>query len=127
MNLKPLTPILEWLIEEQAGLLGKDIANLAEIAPATWSKVRQGKQDLSSDLIWRVMGAIATLRPRSVCAEVVQVIEGKNFHLGNGSVTFSISRIIECSTDEELDEMMTLLVRQIFLRARKKTESVLPL
>jgi len=74
--LKPLTPILQWLIEEQADISGKDLAKIALIAPQTWSKVRQGKQDLSSELIWRVMCAIASIRPRSDCARVVALMEG---------------------------------------------------
>lgn len=113
---KPSTPILEWLVEEQAGLEGKAIAEVAGISPATWSKVRQGKQDLSSDLVWRVMCAIAHLRPRSACAEVVQVIEGKKFRLDR---RLSLAEIIEASTEEELEAMMVLIVRKMFPNEKK--------
>ena len=74
---EPLTPLLKWLCEEQADIHGKDLAELSDIAPQTWSRVRQGKQDLSSDLLWRCMKAIAKLRPRSECAEVIRIVSSQ--------------------------------------------------
>ncbi|MEG4286284.1 hypothetical protein QUB68_24450 [Microcoleus sp. A006_D1] len=74
---EPLTPLLKWLCDEQADIHGKDLAELSDIAPQTWSRVRQGKQDLSSDLLWRCMEAIAQLRPRSECAEVIRIVSSQ--------------------------------------------------
>ncbi|MEG4997696.1 hypothetical protein [Microcoleus sp. B4-D4] len=71
---EPQTPLLKWLCDEQADIHGKDLADLSSISPQTWSRVRQGKQDLSSDLLWRCIQAIAQLRPRSECAEVVRIV-----------------------------------------------------
>lgn len=75
---EPVSPLLKWLCEEQADIHGKDLAELSGIARQTWSKVRQGKQDLSSDLLWRCIQAIAQLRPRSECAEVVRIVSPQN-------------------------------------------------
>ena len=50
---EPVSPLLRWLCEEQADIHGTELAELSGIARQTWSKVRQGKQDLSSDLLWR--------------------------------------------------------------------------
>jgi predicted transcriptional regulator len=74
---EPLTPLLKWLCDEQADIHGKDLAEISGIAPQTWSRVRQGKQDLSSDLLWRCMKAIAQLRPRSECAEVIRIVSSQ--------------------------------------------------
>ncbi|MEO9127338.1 MAG: hypothetical protein ABI262_22035 [Microcoleus sp.] len=74
---EPLTPLLKWLCDEQADIQGKDLAELSGIAPQTWSRVRQGKQDLSSDLLWRCIKAIAQLRPRSECAEVIRIVSSQ--------------------------------------------------
>lgn len=115
MEPKPLNPILDWLIDEQGGLEGKAIAKAAGVSATTWSKIRQGKQDPSSDTLWRVMCAIAELRPRSVCAEVVVTIEGKKPLRGAPSPP-SLTAIIDSSTDEELEIMMVLLVRKLFPR-----------
>lgn len=71
---EPLTPLLKWLCDEQADIHGKDLAEISGISPQTWSRVRQGKQDLSSDLLWRCIEAIARLRPRSECAEVIRIV-----------------------------------------------------
>lgn len=74
---EPVSPLLKWLCEEQADIHGTDLAELSGIARQTWSKVRQGKQDLSSDLLWRCMEAIAQLRPRSECAEVIRIVNSQ--------------------------------------------------
>lgn len=110
---QPLTPILEWLCEEQAGISGKDLAETAGIAPQTWSKVRQGKQDLSSELIWRILHAIAFLRPESDAAKIVAIIEGKNV------LHDSLTDLIEKSSDAELEAAMLLIIRKIFSKERE--------
>ncbi len=71
---EPLTPLLKWLCDEQADIHGKDLAEISGISPQTLSRMRQGKQDLSSDLLWRCIEAIARLRPRSECAEVIRIV-----------------------------------------------------
>lgn len=75
---EPVSPLLRWLCEEQADIHGTELAELSGIARQTWSKVRQGKQDLSSDLLWRCMEVIARLRPRSECAQVVRIVTSQN-------------------------------------------------
>jgi len=74
---EPVSPLLKWLCEEQADIQGTELAQLSGIARQTWSKVRQGKQDLSSDLLWRCMEVIAQLRPRSECAEVIRIVNSQ--------------------------------------------------
>lgn len=69
---------MRWLCEEQADINGTELAQLSGMARQTWSKVRQGKQDLSSDLLWRCMEVIARLRPRSECALVVSIVTSQN-------------------------------------------------
>ncbi len=75
---EPLTPLLKWLCDEQADIHGKDIAEISGISPQTLSRMRQGKQDLSSDLLWRCMEAIAKLRPRSECVQVICIVSPQN-------------------------------------------------
>jgi transcriptional regulator with XRE-family HTH domain len=75
---EPLTPLLKWLCDEQGDIQGKDLAEISGISPQTLSRVRQGKQDLSSDLLWRCMEAIARLRSRSECAQVVCIVKPEN-------------------------------------------------
>lgn len=75
---EPQTPLLKWLCDEQADIQGKDLAEISGISPQTLSRVRQGKQDLSSDLLWRCIEAIAQLRPRSECTEVIRIVNPQN-------------------------------------------------
>jgi transcriptional regulator with XRE-family HTH domain len=75
---EPVSPLLRWLCEEQADIHGTELAELSGIARQTWSKVRQGKQDLTSDLLWRCMEVIARLRPRSECSQVVSIIKSQS-------------------------------------------------
>ena len=75
---EPVSPLLRWLCEEQADINGTQLAELSGIARQTWSKVRSGKQDLSSDLLWRCMEVIARLRPRSECGQVVSIVKSQN-------------------------------------------------
>ena len=75
---EPVSPLLRWLCEEQADINGTQLAELSGIARQTWSKVRSGKQDLSSDLLWRCMEVIARLRPRSECGQVVCIVKSQN-------------------------------------------------
>ena len=75
---EPVSPLLRWLCEEQADINGTQLAELSGIARQTWSKVRSGKQDLSSDLLWRCMEVIARLRPRSECYQVVCIVKSQN-------------------------------------------------
>jgi transcriptional regulator with XRE-family HTH domain len=74
---EPVSPLLRWLCEEQADIHGTELAELSGIARQTWSKVRQGKQDLTSDLLWRCMEVIARLRPRSECSQVVSIVKSQ--------------------------------------------------
>ncbi|MEB3831889.1 hypothetical protein [Phormidium sp. CCY1219] len=112
METKPTAPIIEWLIEEQGGLEGKEVSEVAGISPVTWSKIRQGKQNPTGDTIWRVMCAIAALRPRSACAEVVQIIKGEKRQPP------SLANIIEASTEEELEAIMKLIIKRLFSEKR---------
>jgi len=75
---EPVSPLLRWLCEEQADIHGTELAELSGIARQTWSKVPQGKQDLSSDLLWRCMEVIARLRPRDECNRVVTIVKSQN-------------------------------------------------
>jgi|SRR4028119_399278 transcriptional regulator with XRE-family HTH domain len=75
---EPVSPLLRWLCEEQADIHGTELAELSGIARQTWSKVRQGKQDLTSDLLWRCMEVIARLRPRSECSQVVSIVKSQS-------------------------------------------------
>lgn len=107
---EPLTPILLWLTEEQADISGKELAEIAGIAPQTWSKVRTGKQDLSSDLLWKVLKAIAYLRPASDVARVVSLIEGKKFR----APAVSLTAVIDAADEEELEGAMLQIVKRMF-------------
>jgi transcriptional regulator with XRE-family HTH domain len=75
---EPLTPLLKWLCDEQADIQGKDLAEITGISAQTLSRARQGKQDLSTDFLWRCMEVIARLRPRSECAQVVRIVKAEN-------------------------------------------------
>jgi predicted transcriptional regulator len=109
---QPLTPILEWLIEEQAGITGKELAQISGIAPQTWSRVRQGRQDLTTESLWKIIEAIAQLRPRSECAQVIAIIQGKK----KRQQQITLPEMIEISSDRELEEAMILIVRKLFPR-----------
>jgi len=75
---EPVSPLLRWLCEEQADINGTELAELSGISRQTWSKVRQGRQDMTSDLLWRCMEVIARLRPRSECGQVVSIVKSQN-------------------------------------------------
>lgn len=117
-NDKPLTPILQWLSREQADITSKQISEITGITPQTLSKVRQGKQDLSSDLLWRVMEAIAYLRPNSDCARVISLIRGKNF----SKEKFSLFDAIAAADDSELEKAMLQIVARMFPKSCKKND-----
>lgn len=106
--------MLKWLCSEQA-ISGKELAELSGIAPQTWSKVRQGKQDLSSGLLWRCMKAIALLQPRSDVARVVDIIEG------NSRPVVSLNQLIEVSEDKELGEILVVVSDELARRLKTKT------
>lgn len=113
---QPLTPILEWLIEEQAGITGKELAQISGVAPQTWSRVRQGRQDLTTESLWKIIEAIAQLRPRSECAQVVAIIQSSE-----KKKTLTLAEMIDTSSDRELEEAMILIVRKLFPRSSKNT------
>lgn len=111
---EPLTFLLKWLCEEQADITGKELAEISGIAPQTWSKVRQGKQDLSSDLLWRILKAIAVLRSNSEAARVVAIVEGK--YWSRPTTTQTLSDLIQIAEDNELEAAMIMIVRRMFPR-----------
>jgi transcriptional regulator with XRE-family HTH domain len=110
----PLTPILQWLIDEQGGtgITGKELANISGIAPQTWSRVRQGHQDLTTESLWKIIEAIAQLRPQSECAQVISIIQGKKKRLKQ----LTLPEMIEVSSEKELEEAMILIVKKLFPR-----------
>lgn len=110
----PLTPILQWLINEQGatGITGKELANISGIAPQTWSRVRQGHQDLTTESLWKIIQAIAQLRPQSECAQVISIIQGKKKRLKQ----LTLPEMIEVSSEKELEEAMILIVKKLFPR-----------
>jgi transcriptional regulator with XRE-family HTH domain len=114
---EPLSPILKWLCEEQADIHGKDLAELSGIARQTWSKVRQGKQDLSSDLLWRCMEAIARLRPRSECAEVIRIVNSQKAAFEKQEKEHPLLRIeralSELKDEAEENQAMMLMARRL--------------
>jgi transcriptional regulator with XRE-family HTH domain len=115
---EPVSPLLKWLCEEQADIHGKKLAEVSGIAPQTWSKVRQGKQDLSSDLLWRCMEAIAKLRPRSECASVIRIVSQKNDfqtkRVKEEPPLLRIERALEELKDEtEENQAMLLMARRL--------------
>ena len=116
---EPLTPLLKWLCEEQADIQGKDLAEISGISPQTLSRMRQGKQDLSSDSLWRCMQAIARLRPRSECASFVSTVNSEKHRfeqaLAKPEPPLSrIERALEELKDEtEENQAMLLLARRL--------------
>lgn len=116
---EPLTPLLKWLCDEQADIQGKDLAEISGISPQTLSRVRQGKQDLSSDLLWRCMEAIARLRPRSECAEVVRTVNSEKNRFEQKRAAeehplLRIERALEELKDEtEENQAMLLMARRL--------------
>ncbi len=111
---KPLSPILQWLVGEQANIKVNKLAKMAGIAPTTFSNVRHGKQDLTSELLWRLMNAIAELRPNSDCAQVVALIRGQNFSRQKNSLSDVIAAAIDVADDAELEEAFKLFGQKIF-------------
>lgn len=123
---EPLTPLLKWLCDEQADIHGKDLADLSSISPQTWSRVRQGKQDLSSDLLWRCMEAIAQLRPRSECAEVIRIVSPQKNVFGNKKrereehPLLRIERALSELRDETEENQVMLLVARHLRESHRK-------
>lgn len=118
---EPVSPLLRWLCEEQADIHGTELAELSGIARQTWSKVRQGKQDLSSDLLWRCMEVIARLRPRSECGQVVSIVKSQNAENNKREREEHPLLRIERALDELKDE--TEENQAMLLMARRLRES----
>lgn len=122
---EPVSPLLKWLCEEQADIHGKELAEVSGIAPQTWSKVRQGKQDLSSDLLWRCIEAIARLRPRSECAEVIRIVSSQKnvFEKKREREEHPLLRIeralSELKDETEENQAMQLMMRRLRESPRK--------
>jgi transcriptional regulator with XRE-family HTH domain len=116
---EPLTPLLKWLCEEQADIQGKDLAEITGISPQTLSRMRQGKQDLSSDFLWKCMKAIARLRPRSECASFVSAIDSEKYRFEKTIAKsepplLRIEQALEELKDEtEENQAMFLLMRRL--------------
>ncbi len=125
MENKPLTPIVRWLFDEQGNIPNKDLAEIVGITPQSLSRAKHGKQDLSSDYLWRLMVAIAKLRPHSDCAEFVRLIEkGKLFSLSQ-TQTQTLSSVIAAADDSELEMAMLQIVRRMFPKSRVNTDTEL--
>jgi transcriptional regulator with XRE-family HTH domain len=126
---EPVSPLLRWLCEEQADIHGTELAELSGIARQTWSKVRQGKQDLTSDLLWRCMEVIARLRPRSECGQVVSIVKSQNDSENGGGEReehplLRIERALSELKDEtEENQAMLLMARR--LRESKNKSSLI--
>jgi transcriptional regulator with XRE-family HTH domain len=114
---EPVSPLLKWLCEEQADIHGTELAKISGIARQTWSKVRQGKQDLSSDLLWRCMEAIARLRPRSECAQVIRIVNSQKTSFEKEEREHPLLRIeralSELKDEAEENQAMLLLARRL--------------
>ncbi len=126
---EPLTPLLKWLCDEQADIQGKDLAEITGISAQTLSRARQGKQDLSTDFLWRCREVIARLRPRSERAQVVRIVNAEN---GSESKKrereehplLRIERALSELKDEtEENQAMLLMARR--LRESKKNVSLI--
>jgi transcriptional regulator with XRE-family HTH domain len=117
---EPVSPLLRWLCEEQADINGTELAELSGISRQTWSKVRQGKQDMTSDLLWRCMEVIARLRPRSECGQVVSIVKSQTESKKRGTEEHPLLRI-ERALDELKDE--TEENQAMLLMARRLRES----
>jgi transcriptional regulator with XRE-family HTH domain len=125
---EPVSPLLRWLCEEQADIHGTELAERSGIARQTWSKVRQGKQDLSSDLLWRCMEVIAQLRPRSECGWVVSIVKSQNAENKKREIEepplLRIERALSELKDEtEENQAMLLMARR--LRESKNNASLI--
>jgi transcriptional regulator with XRE-family HTH domain len=114
---EPVSPLLKWLCEEQADIHGTELAKISGIARQTWSKVRQGKQDLSSDLLWRCMEAIARLRPRSECAQVIRIVNSQKTSFEKEEREHPLLRIeralSELKDEAEENQAMLLMARRL--------------
>jgi transcriptional regulator with XRE-family HTH domain len=124
---EPVSPLLRWLCEEQADINGTQLAELSGIARQTWSKVRSGKQDLSSDLLWRCMEVIAKLRPRSECYQVVSIVNSQNENKKREREEHPLLRIeralAELKDETEENQAMLLMARR--LREAKNNTSLI--
>lgn len=112
-----LSPLIEWLVQEQADIAGKELAEVAGIAPNTWSRAKTGKLELSAELSWRVMKAIALLRPRSDAARVVEIIEGregKKFSQPRLTIGEQLETLISTVDDSELEAVFRVLTTRVF-------------
>jgi transcriptional regulator with XRE-family HTH domain len=119
MESKASNPIVRWVFNEQAGISNKDLAEIVGITQQSLSRARHGKQDLGSDFLWRLMVAIAKLRPHSDCAEFVGLIErGKLFQ----SQSRTLSSVVAAADDSELEIAMLLIVQKLFSKSRVNTD-----
>jgi transcriptional regulator with XRE-family HTH domain len=124
---EPVSPLLRWLCEEQADIHGTELAELSGIARQTWSKVRQGKQDLSSDLLWRCMEVIARLRPFSDCGLVVCIVKSQNDSERKEREEPPLLRIERALSElkDETEENQALLLMARRLRESKNKASLI--
>ena len=124
---EPVSPLLRWLCEEQANINSTQLAELSGIARQTWSKVRSGKQDLTSDLLWRCMEVIARLRPRSECGQVVCIVKSQNAENEREREEHPLLRIeralAELKDETEENQAMLLMARR--LRESKNNASLI--
>jgi hypothetical protein len=124
---EPVLPLLRWLCEEQADINGTQLAELSGIARQTWSKVRWGKQDLSSDLLWRCMEVIARLRPRSECGQVVCIVKSQNAKKEREREEHPLLRIERALSElkDETEENQAMLLMARRLRESKNNASLI--
>ena len=124
---EPVSPLLRWLCEEQADINGTQLAELSGIARQTWSKVRSGKQDLSSDLLWRCMEVIAKLRPRSECYQVVSIVKSQNENKKREREEHPLLRIERALSElkDETEENQAMLLMARRLRESKNKASLI--
>lgn len=119
---EPVSPLLRWLCEEQADIHNTELAEKSGIARQTWSKVRHGKQDLSTDLLWRCMEAIARLRPFSECGRVVSIVKSQNAEYTEPPLLRIERALSELKDETEENQAMLLMASR--LRAKNKASLI---
>jgi transcriptional regulator with XRE-family HTH domain len=121
MESKASNPIVRWVFNEQAGISSKDLAEIVGITQQHLSRAKHGKQDLGSDFLWRLMVAIAKLRPHSDCAEFVRLVEkGRLFP----SQSQTLSSVVAAADESELEMVMLQIVARLFPKSRVSTDII---
>ena len=113
----PTTQLLIWVVQEMAGIQRKHLHEVSGIPQSTLSEIKTGRQDVQTALLWRLMQAIAQIKPQSNMAGIVRIIKGEVSVYKQLKGKEKVKEFLGTCTAEELEFTLMSVTQKIFPRS----------